>query len=316
MINIILPAAVILDLLMGDPKFYTHPVVLIGKLIKILEKKLNKSSNHRAMQRIKGVILVITVLLVTIVITYLVIFISNTLNYYLGVIIKILILYTTLAIKGLSKAALEIFNQLSEGDLKEARQSLNLIVGRDTDDMKENDIIRGTIETVAENTSDGIIAPLFYFFLAGPIGAVLYKAINTMDSMLGYRNEKYEYFGWASARLDDLANYIPARLTAILIVFSSFIYRKDYKRAFKTVIRDAKKHVSPNAGYPESALAGALRIQLGGINYYFGKESKKALLGDKIVDFKVKNIKETITLMIIATFSFILIIMIMINLIS
>ena len=316
MINIILPAAVILDLLMGDPKFYTHPVVLIGKLIKILEKKLNKSSNHRAMQRIKGVILVITVLLVTFVITYLVIFISNTLNYYLGVIIKILILYTTLAIKGLSKAALEIFNQLSEGDLKEARQSLNLIVGRDTDDMKENDIIRGTIETVAENTSDGIIAPLFYFFLAGPIGAVLYKAINTMDSMLGYRNEKYEYFGWASARLDDLANYIPARLTAILIVFSSFIYRKDYKRAFKTVIRDAKKHVSPNAGYPESALAGALRIQLGGINYYFGKESKKALLGDKIVDFKVKNIKETITLMIIATFSFILIIMIMINLIS
>jgi len=316
LINIILPAAVILDLLMGDPKFYTHPVVLIGKLIKILEKKLNKSSNHRAMQRIKGVILVITVLLVTIVITYLVIFISNTLNYYLGVIIKILILYTTLAIKGLSKAALEIFNQLSEGDLKEARQSLNLIVGRDTDDMKENDIIRGTIETVAENTSDGIIAPLFYFFLAGPIGAVLYKAINTMDSMLGYRNEKYEYFGWASARLDDLANYIPARLTAILIVFSSFIYRKDYKRAFKTVIRDAKKHVSPNAGYPESALAGALRIQLGGINYYFGKESKKALLGDKIVDFKVKNIKETITLMIIATFSFILIIMIMINLIS
>jgi len=316
LINIILPAAVILDLLMGDPKFYTHPVVLIGKLIKILEKKLNKSSNHRAMQRIKGVILVITVLLVTFVITYLVIFISNTLNYYLGVIIKILILYTTLAIKGLSKAALEIFNQLSEGDLKEARQSLNLIVGRDTDDMKENDIIRGTIETVAENTSDGIIAPLFYFFLAGPIGAVLYKAINTMDSMLGYRNEKYEYFGWASARLDDLANYIPARLTAILIVFSSFIYRKDYKRAFKTVIRDAKKHVSPNAGYPESALAGALRIQLGGINYYFGKESKKALLGDKIVDFKVKNIKETITLMIIATFSFILIIMIMINLIS
>jgi adenosylcobinamide-phosphate synthase len=316
LINIILPAAVILDLLMGDPKFYTHPVVLIGKLIKFLEKKLNKSSNHRAMQRMKGVILVITVLLVTFVITYLVIFISNTLNYYLGVIIKILILYTTLAIKGLSKAALEIFNQLSEGDLKGARHSLNWIVGRDTDDMKENEIIRGTIETVAENTSDGIIAPLFYFFLAGPIGAVLYKAVNTMDSMLGYRNEKYKYFGWASARLDDVANYIPARLTAILIVFSSFVYRKDYKRAFKTLIRDAKKHVSPNAGYPESALAGALRIQLGGINYYFGNESKKALLGDKIVDFKVKNIKETINLMIIATFSFILIMMIMINLIS
>lgn len=314
--NIILLAAVILDLLIGDPKFYTHPVVLIGRLIKFLEKKLKNNSESEAIQKIKGIILVIVVLLLTFVITYIVIFIGSTLNYYLGIIIKVLILYTTLAIKGLSKAALEIFNQLIEGDVAGARRSLNMIVGRDTNQLKENEIIRGTIETVAENTSDGIIAPLFYFLLGGPIAAVLYKAINTMDSMLGYRNEEYQYFGWAAARLDDVVNYIPARLTAILIVISSYIYRKDYKKSFKIIIRDAKKHVSPNAGYPEAAIAGALNIQLGGINYYFGKESKKALLGDKIVDFKIKQIKETVNLMIITTFSFILIMMFIINLIS
>ncbi len=316
MINIILLAAVILDLLIGDPRIYTHPVVLIGKVIKFFEKKLKNNSESETIQKIKGIILVIIVLLLTFMVTYLLIFIGSALNYYLGIIVKILILYTTLAIKGLSKAALEIFNQLVEGNLTGARQSLNLIVGRDTDKLKENEIIRGTIETVAENTSDGIIAPLFYFLLGGPIAAVLYKAVNTMDSMLGYKNEKYKYFGWAAARLDDVANYIPARLSAILIVFSSYIYRKDYKKSFKIVIRDAKKHVSPNAGYPEAAIAGALNIQLGGINYYFGKESKKALLGDKIIEFKVKHIKETVNLMIITTFSFILIMMFIINLIS
>lgn len=315
MINIILPAAVILDLLIGDPKFYPHPVVLIGKLIIFLEKKLINSSERSTVQKIKGIILVVIVLGLTFMITYLVIFICSTLNYYLGIIVKILILYTTLAIKGLSKAALEIFNQLNEGDLEGARQSLNMIVGRDTDRLKEDAIIRGTVETVAENASDGIIAPLFYFLLGGPIAAVLYKAVNTMDSMLGYKNEKYQNFGWASARLDDAINYIPARLTAILIIFSSYIYKKDYKKAFKTIIRDAKKHVSPNAGYPEAAIAGALNIQLGGVNYYFGKESKKALLGDKVVNFKIKHIKETVNLTIISTFSFIIMMLIIINLI-
>ena len=225
MINIILLAAVILDLLIGDPRIYTHPVVLIGKVIKFFEKKLKNNSESETIQKIKGIFLVIIVLLLTFMVTYLLIFIGSALNYYLGIIVKILILYTTLAIKGLSKAALEIFNQLVEGNLTGARQSLNLIVGRDTDKLKENEIIRGTIETVAENTSDGIIAPLFYFLLGGPIAAVLYKAVNTMDSMLGYKNEKYKYFGWAAARLDDVANYIPARLSAILIVFSSYIYR-------------------------------------------------------------------------------------------
>lgn len=306
MINIILLAAVILDLLIGDPRIYTHPVVLIGKVIKFFEKKLKNSSGSESIQKIKGIILVIIVLLLTFMVTYLLIFIGSALNYYLGIIVKILILYTTLAIKGLSKAALEIYNQLDEGNLAGARSSLNMIVGRDTDKLKENEIIRGTIETVAENTSDGIIAPLFYFFLGGPIAAVLYKAVNIMDSMLGYKNEKYKYFGWVAACLDDVANYIPARLSAILIVFSSYIYRKDYKKSFKIVMRDAKKHVSPNAGYPESAIAGALNIQLGGINYYFGKVSKKALLGDKIVDFKSTHIKETLYLMFISTFSFVL----------
>ncbi len=314
--NIILPAAVILDLLIGDPRIYPHPVVLIGRLINFLEVKLKNSSERSNIQKIKGIILVVMVLLVTFMITYLMIFIFSTINYYLGIIVKIFILYTTLAIKGLRKSAIEIFNQLFEGNLEGARSSLNMIVGRDTDKLKEEDIIRGTIETAAENTSDGIIAPLFYFVLGGPTAAVLYKAVNTMDSMLGYKNDEYQNFGWASARLDDLVNYLPARLTAILIIFSSYIYKKDYKKSFKTVISDATKHVSPNAGYPESAIAGALNIQLGGVNYYFGKESKKALLGDKIVGFKIKHIKETINLMIISTLSFVLVILIIINLVN
>lgn len=312
--NIILPAAVILDLLIGDPDFYPHPVVLIGRLITFLEKRLKNSSSSKFVQKLKGLILVLIGLVLVFLITYSIVVISSLMNYYLGLIVKSIILYTTLAIKGLSRAALDIFNQLIDGDIVGARHCLNMIVGRNTERLEKDEIIRGTIETVSENTSDGIIAPLFYFLLGGPVAAVLYKAVNTMDSMLGYKNEDYKYFGWAAARLDDVLNYLPARLTGSLIIFSAFIYKKDYKRSFKTIIRDAKKHVSPNAGFPESAVAGALKIQLGGINYYFGKESRKALLGDKIVDFKVKHIKETVNLMLITTFSFILVMMIIINL--
>ena len=302
----ILIAAVTLDLLMGDPRFYPHPVVIIGKLISYLESKLRKTGDRNFLQKIKGVILVILTLGITFGISFFIISLFTYLNYYLALIFQILLFYTTIAIRGLHQAGMEIYKKLQAGEVKQARQSLDLIVGRNTENLTEQEIIRAVVETVAENTSDGIIAPIFYFIIGGPILALLYKAVNTMDSMLGYKNEKYKYFGWAAAKLDDLVNYLPARITAFLFIIAAIIYKKDYKRALKTIIKDAKKHDSPNAGFPEAAVAGALQIQLGGINKYFGEVSKKALLGTKIEEFKVNHIKDVTYLMHIATYIFLL----------
>ncbi len=302
----VLFSAVILDLLLGDPTSYPHPVVLMGKLISSFDNILRNNLEDNRKQRFKGFVLVLLVLSITFLITYFTISLFTYLNNYLSTALKIFILYTTIAIKGLSAAGRKIYKSLQEDNKQKACSSLNMFVGRETDKLNEDEIIRATVETIAENTSDGIIAPLFYYLIGGPVAAVLYKAVNTMDSMLGYKNQKYRYFGWTAAKLDDVVNYIPARLTALFIIIAAVLLQKDYKRAYKTILNDADKHVSPNAGYPESAVAGALKIQLGGVNYYFGRVSKKALLGEKILDFSNKNIKETISLMYIASFSFIL----------
>ena len=301
----ILLAAVILDLLIGDPRFYPHPVVLVGRIISYGENILRKSEDSLKLQKIKGIILVILTLSITFAAAYLLLSLMSYINYYLGLTFKILLLYTTIAVRGLHQAAWQIFRQLKNGKLKSARQSLDMIVGRETSKLDTPEIIRAVVETVAENTSDGIIAPIFYFLIGGPILALLYKAVNTMDSMLGYKNEKYQYFGWAAAKLDDIVNYLPARLTALFIILVAFLLNKDYKKAWQIVKRDAQKHDSPNAGYPEAAVAGALQIRLGGVNKYFGYESKKAYLGDKLNDFKVGHIKEAVILMHGATYLFI-----------
>jgi len=301
----ILLTAVLLDLLIGDPNFYPHPVVLIGNVVFYLENKLRKTEDSLQVQKIKGFMLVVLTLTITFGFSWLILMLMININYYVGLTFQILLFYTTIAIRGLHKAGMEIYYQLKKGELKQARQSLDLIVGRDTEGLSESEIIRAVVETVAENTSDGIIAPLFYFLIGGPILALLYKAVNTMDSMLGYKNEKYKNFGWAAAKLDDLINYLPARITGLLFVIAAFLYKKDYKNAFKILKRDAKKHDSPNAGYPETAVAGALKVQLGGINKYFGETSKKPLLGDSLVDFKVMHIKNVTYLMQAVTFIFI-----------
>jgi len=302
----ILLTAVLLDLLIGDPNFYPHPVVLIGNMVSYLENKLRKTEDSLQVQKIKGFMLVVLTLTITFGFSWLILMLMININYYFGLTFQILLFYTTIAIRGLHKAGMEIYYQLKKGELKQARQSLDLIVGRDTEGLSESEIIRAVVETVAENTSDGIIAPLFYFLIGGPILALLYKAVNTMDSMLGYKNEEYKNFGWAAAKLDDLINYLPARITGLLFVIAAFLYKKDYKNAFKILKRDAKKHDSPNAGYPETAVAGALKVQLGGINKYFGEISKKPLLGDSLVDFKVIHIKEVIYLMHTANLIFIM----------
>ncbi|MBI5875418.1 MAG: cobalamin biosynthesis protein CobD, partial [Deltaproteobacteria bacterium] len=227
-------------------------------------------------------------------------------------LLSIFLAYTTLSIKSLHQEAWSVIHAITppappllkggDGGVAEARKRLSHIVGRDTKNLSEEEIYRAVVETVAENTSDGIVAPLFYLALGGPALAIAYKAVNTLDSMVGYKNEKYKNFGWFSARMDDTANFIPARITAVLMVIACFILRRDWKKSLKIIRRDARNHPSPNAGYPEAATAGALGLQLGGANYYFGEPHNRPLIGDKDNEFTIKSVKGTVKIMHLTAF--------------
>jgi adenosylcobinamide-phosphate synthase len=209
--------------------------------------------------------------------------------------------YTTLATRNLYDEVKKVIRTLEQGDLIHARKEVGFLVSRDTDHLNEGGIYRALIETVSENTSDGIVAPLFYLAIGGAPLAVAYKALNTLDSMVGYKNERYRFFGWASARADDLANFIPARITAFLFTLSSFILRKDWKGSARVAWRDGRKNVSPNSGYPEAAVAGALGVQLGGENVYFGISQEKPLIGEPEKPINLKAVKESLHLMMAAS---------------
>jgi len=245
--------------------------------------------------------------------TYLVIFgIFYLLQRYLGDYPQLvsfaaaLLLSATISPRSLAEAGKEIYRYLEQGDLVKARFKVGWIVGRDTENLNVANITRATVETIAENIVDGIISPLFYFFVGGLPLAMLYRAVNTMDSMIGYKNDKYLYFGRAAARLDDLLNFIPARLTGGLIVAIAFLYRLDYCGSWRVMRRDAKKHPSPNGGYPEAAVAGALNIRLGGLNYYFGKPSFRSYMGEALQELMPAHIQQTIGLMYGVTLAFLL----------
>lgn len=222
-------------------------------------------------------------------------------HFLLGIIISIIFLYTSLSIKDLDKASQKVFFALMNNNLKIARKNLSLIVSRDTENLNEQEIIRATVETIAENTVDGVFSPLFYMFGGGPLLVMLFKAISTMDSMVGYKNERYIKFGWTAAKLDDLANYIPARLSLILIPIASLLIGKNGKKSFKVCYRDCMKSPSPNSGWSEAAFAGALGIQLGGMNYYQKIQSFKPLLGEPDKPLHVNHIKESMQLCYIAS---------------
>ena len=296
--------AVVIDIIIGDPQLYPHPVVMMGKVINLLEIRLRKVVKRKVTEKMAGLFLVIIMIILTFSLTFYILKLANYLNNYLGFIITVFLLSTTIAIKGLVKAGKKIYQALKEENITLARRELAKVVGRDTKNLKKSEIIRGTIETLAENTSDGIIAPIFYAALGGVPLAMAYKAINTMDSMLGYKNKRYRYFGWAAARVDDFANWIPARITAVLFVLVALILGKDWKRAIKVIRRDARKHPSPNAGYPEAAVAGILGLRLGGVNYYQGEKSFRAYLGQKINKFDLEQIKVIISLIYFTLFLF------------
>ncbi|MEK7306152.1 MAG: adenosylcobinamide-phosphate synthase CbiB [Nitrospirota bacterium] len=290
--------AFILDLIFGDPQWLPHPVRWIGKVINCLELVLRKT---RLPLKVSGLFLTGIVVSMTFGISYLVISSAYMLSHYLGFIVSALLLYTTLSARSLFKESMKVYQDLRGDHLKAARESLSRIVGRDTDSLDKGGIIRGAVETVAENTVDGVIAPLIYAFLGGPVLALTYKAVNTLDSMVGYKDERYIDLGWASARLDDLANYLPARLSGLLIPIAAFLCGKDWKNSFKIAARDHNNHPSPNSGIPESAMAGALRVRLGGPNYYQGIPFLKPLIGQADNDLSVEDIKEANKIMIVSS---------------
>lgn len=287
--------AVVLDLIIGDPRWLLHPTQIIGALISWLENRLRPHSSPRG-ELWAGGILVVIVVVVTYGVTLAILGLSFKLNYWLGVIVAAWLLSTTIAIKGLAQAGLEIYQVLVNGDLPLAREKLSYIVGRDTKNLPSAEIVRGTVETMAENIVDGIISPLFYAILGGVPLAMVYRAINTMDSMLGYKNEKYLYFGRAAARLDDLANYLPARITGSLLLIASITCKLNWRKAYYHLRKDAKKHPSPNSGYAEAPVAGALGVALGGVNYYNGVPQHRAIMGEALSTLEPKHILLTIKL--------------------
>lgn len=294
-------SAVMLDLLIGDPRVKWHPVILIGNLIAMLDKTLRTRFTAPLAQRLAGALLVIIVITICYSAAAMLLKIAYQMHGLLGTAIAVLLLYSTIAAKSLAQAGSEIYHLLTANDIVAARQKLSWIVGRDTAALDTGEIVRGTVETVAENIVDGIIAPLFYALVGGVPLAVAYRAVNTMDSMLGYKNEKYLYFGWAAARLDDVMNYIPARITGGLLLLSSAGLGFNTKRAWQTIIKDAAGHPSPNSGIPEAAVAGALGVRLGGQNYYQGVSSFRAYMGEPLYDLEPKHIQKTIKIMYAAT---------------
>ena len=281
-----------LDLIIGDPYSFPHPVRYIGKLISIVEKQIRKITSSDKGLKIAGFFLWFIVVGATFGITTLVLqlFKFNKLAYF---IVNTILIYTTLATKCLKDESSKIYKVLKTGDLEKSRIQLSYIVGRDTKNLNEKGIVRATVETVAENTVDGIIAPLFYGFIGGAPLAMAYKAVNTLDSTVGYKNDKYYYLGFASAKIDDIANYIPARLGVILLPLGSLFTGFNFKDALKIGIRDRKNHKSPNCAFSEGAVAGALGIQLGGTNVYFGKEVYKPTIGDKTREIEIEDIVRT-----------------------
>ncbi len=294
--------AYIMDLTLGDPWWLGHPVVWMGKAISFLERRVyglrftvyGKELNHK---KIAGIILTVIIVGGSFLITWTIIKIAYKLHPVLGLIVTIWGAFVTLSIRGLGEGGGGVYLALEGKNLTLARERLSQIVGRDTKNLRRREIIRGTVESVSENTIDGVVAPLFYLFLGGVPLAFAYKAINTLDSMIGYQNKKYKDFGWAGARLDDIANYMPARIGGVLISLGAFFFKKDGKNAFRVMFRDGRKYHSPNAGLPQGAMAGALRIRLGGINYYQGKKTVKPYLGNPQRELSPIHIKESINLM-------------------
>lgn len=293
--------AYLLDLILGDPYWFPHPVRFIGKYITFIENKIYSLKN----KKVWGGVLAFIVIFSTVVLSYYIARISEFL--------EIFFLYTTLATKSLGAEGIKVYKILKSGDLQKAQKELSYLVSRDTGEMDEIQVVRSTMETIAENSVDGIIAPMFYAFLGSFIVidgvsmalplAMGYKAVNTLDSMVGYKNDKYIDFGMVSAKVDDFFNFIPARLSGLIIIpIATFLLGMGIKKPLKIFFRDRKNHSSPNSGHPEAVFAGAIGVQFGGKTKYFGKYFEKPTIGDKSKEFECEDIKKCYKIMFMTSF--------------
>jgi len=300
-----------LDLIIGDPLWFPHPVRGIGWAIQRLEKALttpwppfplNKGGRgvvrgKGKAERFSGCLLTLFIVGGTYALATVVLYLVAKLHPYVGHALNVIILWTTLATNDLYVHSKQVYKPLAQRDLPTARRMLSRIVGRDTDKLDEPEIVRATVETIAENVVDGITAPLFYAILFGAPAALAYKAASTLDSMVGYKNERYKNFGWASARFDDIVNFIPARVTGILIPFVALCPGFDMRKSWRIFWRDRKKHPSPNSAHAEAAFAGALNVRLGGTSIYSGVPSHKEYLGDANRPLEINTIRRAQFLM-------------------
>ncbi len=272
----------VLDQIFGDPHWLPHPVVWIGRGISFLEKMLRRWFPDTAKgKRIAGVFLAVFVPLFSFLLSFGVLFLAYRLSFWLWFVLHTFWTYQILAARCLARESKKVYKALEQKDLPLARKRLSYLVGRETEHLSEEEVIQACVETVAENTTDGVTAPLFYLLLGGvPLG-FFYKAVNTLDSMVGYRNARYLEFGCASAKLDDALNWLPSRICGVLMVLSAKLLKLDGKNAFRIFRRDRKNHLSPNSAQTESAAAGALHIQLGGSHIYFGTLVEKPTIGDR-----------------------------------
>jgi len=294
---VLLILAFLLDLAIGDPRWLPHPVRIMGNAISrteaILRKLEVRSKKWEVIEKIKGIFLVVIIVGAAFLLTYFITYFllstspfSPPTSHFLLLTYYLLLIYltsTTIAVHELINSARAVIEAVTNSNFESARERLSIIVGRDTHALTEKEILKATMESLAENLSDGVIAPVFYLVVGGLPLAMAYKAINTLDSMVGYRNDKYLHFGWAAARLDDIANYIPARITGILIIVVSFLVSRSLFTvhcSLKTMLRDGRKHLSPNSGMPEAAMAGALGIRMGGPSAYGGIVIEKPYIGN------------------------------------
>nr|WP_100374609.1 adenosylcobinamide-phosphate synthase CbiB [Bacillus sp. FJAT-45037] len=293
--------AIIMDRIIGDPRNFPHPVVYMGKLISSFETNWNLGKYRL----LKGWTMMLILIVISGGVVFLIVDLAYSVHFALGIVTEAWIISTTIATKGLKQAAQDVMEPLGQGKVEVARTSLSYIVGRDTNQLDEREMTRATIETVAENTSDGITAPLFFAFIGGAPFAMVYRAVNTGDSMVGYKNERFKTFGYAAAKLDDALNWIPSRLTGFLMVVTNQPVKNRTKReCVRILIRDAKKHVSPNSGWGEAAVASLLGVQLGGKNTYFGQVSNRAKMGDAHFTPHHTHIAAAICIMERTVFSF------------
>lgn len=304
-------AGFVLDLLIGDPHFIPHPVRLIGSFISFLDKRLNCDAGYNISEKKlnlikykRGMILAFTVIFATFAISVIIIVAAYSINLYAGVIAEAVMTWQILATKCLRVESMRVYDALRTDGVDAGRRAVSMIVGRDTSVLDAAGVTRAAVETIAENTSDGVIAPMLYTAIGGPVLGFVYKAVNTMDSMLGYKNDKYMYFGRFAAKLDDVVNFIPARISAYLMIAAAFIGGRhfDGKNAYHIFKRDRFNHASPNSAQTESVCAGALRVQLAGDAVYFGKLVKKKYIGDGLREIEYEDIKRANRLMYITAF--------------